>query len=169
MKIYAGRMGHAGLLLLAFTVVGLVCSFGISRVPPADASRKFRFNLLGDVWAQTKIIRGDRVLWLAVAGNTYFWFLGALLQVNIILYGGDVLVDETHAAYLQAAIAIGIGVGSLAAGYLSGGKIEYGLIPLGAMGMTVFGVLLAIHGLLYHCARVSFASWIFGRIFHRAH
>jgi acyl-[acyl-carrier-protein]-phospholipid O-acyltransferase/long-chain-fatty-acid--[acyl-carrier-protein] ligase len=149
-KIYAGRMGQAGLLLLAFTVVGLVCSFGISRVPPADASRKFRFNLLGDVWAQTKIIRGDRVLWLAVAGNTYFWFLGALLQVNIILYGGDVLkVDETHAAYLQAAIAIGIGVGSLAAGYLSGGKIEYGLIPLGAMGMTVFGALLAIHGLSF--------------------
>src|SRR5439155_2020120 len=142
--------GHAGLLLLACSVVRLVCSFRISRVPPDAASRKCRFNLLGDVCAQTKIIRRDRVLWLAVAGNTYFWFLGALLQVNIILYGGDVLkVDETRAAYLQAAIAIGIGVGSLAAGYLSGGKIEYGLIPLGAMGMTVFGALLAIHGLSF--------------------
>src|SRR4030095_6298798 len=97
-KIYAGRMGHAGFLLLGFTVVGLLCSLGISRVPPADASRNFRLNLFGDLWAQTKIIRRDRVLWLAVVGNTYFWFLGALLQVNIILYGGDVLrVDETHA------------------------------------------------------------------------
>ncbi len=149
-KIYAGRMGHAGFLLLGFTVVGLLCSLGISRVPPADASRKFRLNLFGDLWTQTKIIRRDRVLWLAVVGNTYFWFLGALLQVNIILYGGDVLrVDETHAAYLQAAIAIGIGVGSLAAGYLSGGKIEYGLIPLGAMGMTLFGALLALDGLSF--------------------
>ncbi len=45
-------------------------------------------------------------------------------------------------AYLQAAVGIGIGVGSVAAGYLSGGKIEYGLIPLGAVGMTVFGALL---------------------------
>ena len=36
-------------------------------------------------------------------------------------------------------MAIGIGVGSLAAGYLSGNKIEYGLIPLGSIGMTVFG------------------------------
>jgi acyl-[acyl-carrier-protein]-phospholipid O-acyltransferase/long-chain-fatty-acid--[acyl-carrier-protein] ligase len=149
-KIYSGRMGHAALLLLGFTVVGLATSFGISRVPPADVSRKFRFNLFGDLWSQTKIIRGDRVLWLAVVGNTYFWFLGALLQVNVILYGNDVLkVDETHAAYLQAAIAIGIGVGSLAAGYLSGGKIEYGLIPLGAIGMTVFGALLAPHGLSF--------------------
>jgi acyl-[acyl-carrier-protein]-phospholipid O-acyltransferase / long-chain-fatty-acid--[acyl-carrier-protein] ligase len=149
-RIFAGRMGQAGLILLGFTLVGLVCSLGISRVPPADTSRKFRLNLFGDLWAQTKIIRRDRVLWLAVVGNTYFWFLGALLQVNIILYGGDVLkVDETHAAYLQAAIAIGIGVGSLAAGYLSGGKIEYGLIPLGAMGMTLFGALLALDGLSF--------------------
>ena len=33
-------------------------------------------------------------------------------------------------------------MGSFAAGYLSGGKIEYGLIPIGAIGMTVFGALL---------------------------
>ena len=36
-------------------------------------------------------------------------------------------------------------VGSVAAGYLSGGKIEYGLIPIGAVGMTVFGALLYFH------------------------
>ena len=41
---------------------------------------------------------------------------------------------------LQAAVAIGIGLGSLAAGYLSSGKVEYGLIPLGSVGMTVFGM-----------------------------
>ena len=149
-KIFAGQYGRAGVLLLGFTVVGLLFSLGISRVPPADISRKFRFNIFGDLWSQTKIIRADRVLRLAVIGNTYFWFLGALLQVNIILYGSDVLkVDETHAAYLQAAIAIGIGIGSVAAGYLSGGKIEYGLIPLGAIGMTVFGAMMAIHGLSF--------------------
>ena len=147
-KFFLASMGRAGLLLLAFTVVGLVCSYGISRVPAADPFKKFHLNLIGDLWAETKRIRADRVLWLAVAGNTYFWFLGALLQVNIILYGSDVLqVSETRAAFLQAAVAIGIGLGSFAAGYLSGGKIEYGLIPLGAIGMTVFGALLAVPGL----------------------
>ena len=48
-------------------------------------------------------------------------------------------------SYLQAAVGIGIGVGSLAAGYLSRGKIEYGLIPMGALGMTVFGFLVSRH------------------------
>ena len=78
-----------------------------------------------------------------MVGNTYLWFLAALLQFTIVIYGHDVLhVDEAHISLLQAAVGIGIGVGSFAAGYLSGGKIEYGLIPIGAIGMTVFGALL---------------------------
>src|SRR5205823_12553641 len=68
-----------------------------------------------------------------------------LLQFNIFIYGQDVLhIRSTEGGFLQAAIAIGIGLGSVAAGYLSGGKIEYGLIPLGSMGMTVLGLCLAI-------------------------
>ena len=79
----------------------------------------------------------------AVLGNTYLFFLAALLQFTIVIYGHDMLhVDDTHISYLQAAVGIGIGVGSFAAGYLSGGKIEYGLIPLGAIGMTVLSALL---------------------------
>src|SRR5258707_720640 len=103
-----------------------------------------------DVWSPMKLIRGDRVLWLAVLGNTYFFFVAALLQFNIFLYGQDVLhLDSTHGGFLQAAVAIGIGIGSLVAGFLSGGKIEYGLIPLGALGMTLLGACLAIPGLTF--------------------
>ncbi|MGB0033945.1 MAG: acyl-[ACP]--phospholipid O-acyltransferase [Candidatus Acidiferrales bacterium] len=140
---FHGREEVAGLMLLGFTFVGLLTSFGISRVPAADPARSFRVNPLGDFGAQLKTIREDRVLSWAVMGNTYLWFLAALLQFTIVIYGHDVLhVDEAHISYLQAAVGIGIGVGSFAAGYLSGGKIEYGLIPLGAVGMTVFSALL---------------------------
>src|SRR5260370_6618412 len=106
-----------------------------------------------------KLIRGDRILWLAVLGNTYFFFVGALLQFNIFLYGHDVLhLDSTHGGLLQAAVAIGIGVGSLAAGLLSGGKIEYGLIPLGALGMTILGLCLAIPGLSFQAVLLLLAG-----------
>src|SRR5256712_348303 len=145
---FRGRQGISGLIFLACSVVGLVTSYSITRVPAADSARKFNPNFLGDLWTQGTLIRRDRVLWLAVLGNTYFWFLGALLQFNIIFYGRSVLqISDTKNGLLQAAVAVGIGVGSLAAGYLSGGKIEYGLIPLGAMGMTVFGFFLSGHGL----------------------
>ncbi|MGA7917487.1 MAG: acyl-[ACP]--phospholipid O-acyltransferase [Candidatus Acidiferrales bacterium] len=140
---YHGREQIAGFILLGCTLLGLATSFGITRVPAADPSKKLRWNPIGDLGAQMKTILADRTLAWAVMGNTYLFFLAALLQFTIIIYGHDVLrVDETHISYLQAAVGIGIGIGSVAAGYLSGGKIEYGLIPLGALGMTIFGGLL---------------------------
>ncbi|HXQ26764.1 MAG TPA: acyl-[ACP]--phospholipid O-acyltransferase [Candidatus Acidoferrales bacterium] len=140
---YAGREVIAGFLLLACTFVGLGSSLGISRVPSANPAKRYRKNPFGDFFEQMKIVRGDRVLGWAVLGNTYLFFLAALLQLVSIIYGHDVLhIDDRHTTYLQAALAIGIGLGSIAAGYLSGGKIEYGLIPLGAVGMTVFSALL---------------------------
>ena len=160
---FKGHQIYSGALLFAFTVVGLLCSLGISRVPAADAAKPFHLASLVDVWSPMKLIRGDRVLWLAVLGNTYFFFVAALLQFNIFLYGQDVLhLDSTHGGFLQAAVAIGIGVGSLTAGVLSSGKIEYGLIPLGALGMTVLGLCLAIPGLTFDVVLLLLAGLGFG-------
>jgi acyl-[acyl-carrier-protein]-phospholipid O-acyltransferase/long-chain-fatty-acid--[acyl-carrier-protein] ligase len=142
--VFQGHQGWSGLIFLGLSFVGLIFSLGITKVPAADPTKKFRANPIGDLWMQGRLIRSDRVLWLAVLGNTYFWFLGALLTANIVFYGSDVLhISPTRTGILQAAVAIGIGLGSLAAGYLSGGKVEYGLIPLGSVGMTVFGILLS--------------------------
>ena len=156
-----------GVLLLGFTVIGLLTSLGISRVPAAAPSKRFHPASLIDVWSPMKLIRSNRLLWLAVLGNTYFWFLGALLTANIVFYGSDVLhISSTRTGILQAAVAIGIGLGSLTAGYLSSGKVEYGLIPLGSVGMTVFGILLAgshlsFAGVLALLAALGFAAGFF--------
>src|SRR5580693_6914482 len=153
---YHGREQIAGMILLACTAIGLAASLGISHLPSANPAKKFRKNPLGDLWDQLKIIRADRVLGWAVLGNTYLFFLAVLLQTVILVYGHDVLrFDDVHTTYLQAALAIGIGIGSVAAGYLSGGKIEYGLIPLGALGMTIFGGLLYFNG-----PSAALASWL---------
>jgi acyl-[acyl-carrier-protein]-phospholipid O-acyltransferase/long-chain-fatty-acid--[acyl-carrier-protein] ligase len=164
---YAGRAVYAGYILFGCSVVGLCTSFGISRVPAANPQKTFRKNPFGDFFDQWKLIRADRVLSWAVLGNTYLFFLAALLQFTIIFYAHDVLhVDEWHTTYLQAAIAIGIGVGSVLAGYLSGGKIEYGLIPLGAVGMTIFGALLYFHsGTLQIAALHLSLLGVFGGLF----
>ena len=140
---YHGREQIAGFILLGCTLLGLATSFGITHVPAADPTKKLRWNPIGDLGHADENHSGRPHASLAVMGNTYLFFLAALLQFTIIIYGHDVLrVDETHISYLQAAVGIGIGIGSVAAGYLSGGKIEYGLIPLGALGMTIFGALL---------------------------
>ncbi|HKM90521.1 MAG TPA: MFS transporter, partial [Candidatus Acidoferrales bacterium] len=145
---FRGQQHWSGMILLGFTAAGLVSSFAIPRLRPVEPAKAYRPNFVADVWREIRHMQPDRVLWFAVLGNTYFFFLGALVQPLIILYGSDVLgLRATQNSYLQAALAIGIGVGSLAAGYVSMNKIEYGLIPLGALGMTVFSGLLALRGL----------------------
>src|SRR5260370_15955537 len=89
--VFKGHQIYSGAILFGFTVVGLLSSLGISRVPAGDPAKKFSALSLIDVWSPMKLIRGDRILWLPVLGNTYFFFVGALLQFNISLYRHDVL------------------------------------------------------------------------------
>jgi acyl-[acyl-carrier-protein]-phospholipid O-acyltransferase / long-chain-fatty-acid--[acyl-carrier-protein] ligase len=155
---YRGRETISGVILIGCTCFGLLASLGISRLPAAAPLKQFRWNPLADLIAQMRTIRADRVLAWAVLGNTYLFFLAGLLQTVIVIYSHYILgINDQQTSYLQAAIAIGIGLGSVAAGYLSGGKIEYGLIPLGAVGMTIFGAWLYFpaHGLMLFGFRLS--------------
>ncbi len=149
-QTFKGRQQSSALVFLTLAGAGLLCSLGISRVPAANPNKKFRANFLDDLFQQIQSIRRDRVLWLAVLGNVYFSFVGALVLQNAILFGTDTLkVGELRTSYLQVALAIGVGFGSFAAGYLSGGKIEYGLVPLGALGLTLFSATLWRPSLTY--------------------
>jgi acyl-[acyl-carrier-protein]-phospholipid O-acyltransferase/long-chain-fatty-acid--[acyl-carrier-protein] ligase len=148
----------SGLILVGLAMFGTLMSLGITRVPAANPRKEFRLNFLEEFGVQFRRIRADRVLWLAVVGSTFIWFLAALFQPTILFYGKDLLhLDDKQSSYLQAALAVGIGLGSVAAGYLSGKKIEYGLVPLGAVGLTVFGALLARHGLSFNAVALNLA------------
>lgn len=157
-KKFHGQQFWSGIILIALAFFGLAMSLGITRVPAADPARKFRDNLIGQIFGQLRAIRKDRPFVLAFLGNTYFNFLGALLLLNLFFYGANVLhVDETKIGLLNVALALGIGLGSVAAGYLSGGKIEYGLVPLGAFGLSIFSASLASPDLSVNAALVRLA------------
>jgi acyl-[acyl-carrier-protein]-phospholipid O-acyltransferase / long-chain-fatty-acid--[acyl-carrier-protein] ligase len=147
---FSGHEVYAGYALLGLSVIGFATSIGIDAVPAAAPEKRFRWNLAGDLWTQIGKMRKDRALLLAVLGNTYFWFLGSLLFSTIVVYGPDVLhIGQTKTGYLNAMLAVGIGLGSMTAGWVSDNKIEYGLIPLGSIGMTCTGLALGIwpHGM----------------------
>ena len=150
-KVFKADPAWSGVILIALAVTGLFTAFGIRKVPAADPQKKFRANFVADLWQQVQMIRRDRKLWMAVVGNTYFFGVAALIQFVIVIYAKDALKisDPVATGYLQAATAIGIGIGSFAAGYLSGGKIETGLIPFGAIGLTVCAASLGKTGLSF--------------------
>lgn len=145
--VFRHQLAPVGLILIGLSCVGIFTSWRIDRVPPADPRARFHWNFPREVLRYVREARKDRALWLAVIGNTYFWFLGFLLQTNIIIFGQSVLhLPESRIGYLLVALALGIGVGSYVAGHLSGDKIEYGLIPLGSIGVSLFSFALWIPG-----------------------
>ena len=140
-----------GFILIGLAANGLMASRGISRVQPADPAKQFRLNFLGEFWKQFTYARKDFVLLISILGSTYFWFLGALVQQSVMIYGRNELqLSYFNTSILFAMMAVGIGLGSLAAGYISKRKIESGLIPLGAIGVSTFSFLMGQAGLPTH-------------------
>ncbi len=143
-----GREMWSGVLLAALAVVGLMTSIGIAKVPAGDPNKKFNPNIIGEIWKNFGVMKQDRDLWRANWGNTAFFFISMFAQLNLALYAQKVFhLRPTEQASLQAALSLGIGVGSMAAGKLSHGRIEYGLIPVGAGLMALAGFCLGWPGI----------------------
>jgi acyl-[acyl-carrier-protein]-phospholipid O-acyltransferase / long-chain-fatty-acid--[acyl-carrier-protein] ligase len=132
-----------GLLMIAVAVIGFVVSLRITRVPPSGATSAFHINPFAEVITGTRHLVKQRPLTITVVGISYFWFLGALFQMDLLLFGSEVLkVSDLKIGLMVTALAVGIGLGSMLAGRLSGDKVELGLVPLGALFMGAFCIAL---------------------------
>ncbi len=142
---FGASTATAGLVLVGLAVAGLLCSLGITRIPSSNVTKQFRVNFASELFRQVKRIYPDRPLFFAILGEMFFFFIAAMIQLHLVIYGKEVLdLNDLESSYLQATIAVGIGAGCLIAGFVSGKKIEYGLIPLGALGMVVFSCLMSV-------------------------
>jgi len=81
------------------------------------------------------------VVFRSLLGISWMWFFGAVFLSNFPAFAHDVLKgDERVASLLLVVFSIGIGAGALLCEVLSCRHVEIGLVPLGALGMTVFSV-----------------------------
>jgi acyl-[acyl-carrier-protein]-phospholipid O-acyltransferase/long-chain-fatty-acid--[acyl-carrier-protein] ligase len=151
---FAGEQGFSGLILTILAIFGWWLSRGITPVPAASPACAPRINPVTDLWARLMLMKQDRDLWRANWGNAGFFFVAALVQMNLMIYAQDVLqLSKSKNAYLNLALALGIGFGSVAAGYASPGRIEYRLVPIGAVGLAVCCIPMGIAG-------VPFATFV---------
>jgi acyl-[acyl-carrier-protein]-phospholipid O-acyltransferase/long-chain-fatty-acid--[acyl-carrier-protein] ligase len=143
-SVWKHDLPRIGLIMIAIAVAGYFTSLGIARVPPSGAAKLLNLNPFGEITDGLRRLRSERALWLTVIGISYFWFLGALVNINILFFGKELLqLDEFHIGLLGTFLAIGIGIGSLAAGKLSGDHVELGLVPLGSVAMGFCLALVA--------------------------
>ncbi|MEZ7893482.1 MAG: MFS transporter [Candidatus Wallbacteria bacterium] len=133
------RIYMSSFFFLAISIFGFFTSLFVAKVPPAGVRSAFKLNFLSDVYGELKIIKTNTALILTLIAISYFWFLGTAAQNNILIYSKEMMgVSENTVGLLLTVLAFGIGVGSGFAGRISGEVIEFGLVPLGACGMTIF-------------------------------
>jgi acyl-[acyl-carrier-protein]-phospholipid O-acyltransferase/long-chain-fatty-acid--[acyl-carrier-protein] ligase len=101
----------------------------------------------------------DRDLMRANWGNTAFWFVAALIGLNLPIFAEHAFhFSPRQISYLSMALSIGIAAGSGAAGYLSRGRIEYGLVPVGAAIMALSSIVLGWPGVSVSPFAVALAT-----------
>jgi 1-acyl-sn-glycerol-3-phosphate acyltransferase len=126
---------------LAVAAAGYVFSLRIPRAKAVDPALKINWNILSESMRNLRFITGDRTVLHGVLGISWFWFFGATFLVQIPSYSQNVLGgDEKLMSVLLAMFIIGIIAGSLLCERLSGRQVEIGLVPFGAIGLTLFGL-----------------------------
>nr|HEV8050864.1 MFS transporter [Parachlamydiaceae bacterium] len=133
------------LWLAVMSCIGLIGALFICRVPVARVKRQKVSAALRGAFST---IRTDRVLKLAVLGSTLYWTMISLIGQNILVYAKKLVMDFEKGELLQgippACYGLGIALGALLGGRFSGTRIEYGFIPLGAIGFAICSLLLGI-------------------------
>ena len=156
LKIYDFTYDEAGLLtnlipiaasLLGIAVIGWIVSFFVKTQPAADVNRKLLLNPIEELRPSLKQLFRDPPLARAALGIAAFYFLAILYQVNIDAFGEHTLhMDKGQIAFLMPMLVLGIGVGSVLAGWISGGMIQLGMVPIGAMGIAFTTMVLGLIG-----------------------
>jgi 1-acyl-sn-glycerol-3-phosphate acyltransferase len=130
---------------LVVAVAGYLTSRGVPPAPAPEPGLKVNPNPISETWRNIGFARKDRPVFLAIMGISWFWLYGALFLAQFPAYAKNVLGGgEGTVTLLLATFTIGIGLGSLLCEKLSGGHVEIGLVPFGSIGLTLFGLDIAL-------------------------
>jgi 1-acyl-sn-glycerol-3-phosphate acyltransferase len=126
---------------LAIAIVGRVAAQAVPVSPAIDPGLTINWNPFTETWRNLRLAHGNIVVFRSLLGISWMWFFGAVFLSNFPAFAHDVLKgDERVASMLLVVFSIGIGAGALLCEVLSRRHVEIGLVPLGALGMTVFSV-----------------------------
>ena len=126
---------------VAMAVLGRWVAGQIPALDATDPALRINWNPVTETWRNLRLAREDLPVFHALLGISWMWFFGAVFLSEFPAFAREVLHGDAQvASALLVIFSLGIGTGSLLCERLSRGHVEIGLVPLGAIGMTVFSV-----------------------------
>lgn len=151
-SLIAGELVHHGqigivtvaVLCLAIALLGYAASRSIPATP-ALQKIQMNWNPFSETVRNLKIARSDMAVFYAMIGISWLWFFGSIFLTHFAPLAKEMLhADERVVTLMLATFSIGIGFGSVLCEKLSRNQLEIGLVPFGAIGMSVFGLDLYV-------------------------
>ena len=142
--------GYVAIGCVGLALLGRLAAQGIPQLPATDPQLRINWNPVSETWRNLQLAHGNTVVFRSLLGISWMWFFGAVFLSQFPSLAKEVLHGDEHVASLLLVVfSIGIAIGSLLCEVLSRRHVEIGLVPLGAIGMSVFGVDLyfALRGL----------------------
>jgi 1-acyl-sn-glycerol-3-phosphate acyltransferase len=137
------RIGHTTVAVacVLLALVGRGVAQAIPATPATDPGLRINWNPVSETWRNLKLAHGNTVVFRSLLGISWMWFFGATFLSQFPSFAKEVLHgDEQVASLLLVVFSLGIGIGSLLCETLSRRQVEIGLVPLGAIGMSVFAI-----------------------------
>jgi len=127
------------LLLVAVAIAGFMVSRNIPKAPSSVPDLKVNWNFIGETFSMVRQAGKREVLFLAILGISWFWFVGATFLTQFPAYAKDTLgANEQVVTLFLALFSVGIGVGSLLCNRLLRGIVTARFVPLAAVFMALF-------------------------------
>lgn len=132
---------YVALCCVALALAGRVVAQFIPAAPATDPTLKIDWNPVMQTWRNLRLAHADIVVFRSMLGISWMWFFGAVFLSQFPSFAKEVMHgDEQVASLLLGVFSIGIAMGSLLCEGLSRRHVEIGLVPLGAIGMSVFAI-----------------------------
>lgn len=157
----------ASTALFVIAILGLISALKIPVTPKSGSKKKFDILFFRDIVPTLKAARRIAYLLPCMVGTALFLLVASYSQANIIPYSIYCLgLTDVQGGYFVLITAVGVSIGGIAAGKISGPRVALGLIPLAALGMGLCFFLFDFTvGKIYSTIANALFIGIFGGMF----
>lgn len=130
-----------GLALVVVSLTGLVSAWFMPKLPAADPGLRIDFNPFKTYWLALGEMATTPLLTVALAWSG-FYMVGTIALLTLPEFRSILDITYSQTGLYLGILGVSIGLGSVITGLISGRTIRHGLVPFGALGMTIcFGML----------------------------